>query len=164
LRAEVIVLSTHDLAEAFERNRRIVAGQTADLSHAQSLYQPPFGANCLNWTVGHLVVHRDKTLAILGGESVLDPESFERYNKESEPITGDGPAVMTLAALRSALDETQSRLTAALEATDDDDLTAELQVGERTMPLAARLHFLYFHDTYHAAHVELLAQMAKTES
>jgi uncharacterized damage-inducible protein DinB len=154
------VLSTHELAEAFDRNRRIVISRTADLDHAQSLYQPAFGANCLNWTVGHIVVHRDKVLTILGAETVLDQAVFDRYNKESDPITTDGPHVVRLAELRAALDESQERLATALESTTSEDLTAELQVGDRSMPLAARLHFLYFHDTYHAAHVELLAQMA----
>jgi len=151
------MLKTDDVVRDFERNRQIIHAQCDGLSQDESLIQPPFRGNCLNWTVGHLVVHRDKILRLLGAEGVLDETTFDRYNGESDPITGDGPDVRQLADLLSALDESQARLTTAVAAAD---LEAPNPGGGKFATVGARLHFLYFHDTYHTGQTELLRSLA----
>ena len=47
----------------------VVKQQVDDLTHEDSLLQPPFRGNCLNWVLGHIVVHRDKALVTLGEQS-----------------------------------------------------------------------------------------------
>lgn len=150
------MLTTDDLVRDFERNRRIVHAQCEGLTHADSLLQPPFTANCLNWTVGHLVVHRDKILGVLGADGVLDETTFDRYTSESQPITGDGPEVRDLTVLLDALDETQARIAATLPLAD---MTAPFD-HERFPTVGARIHFYYFHDTYHTGQTELLRALA----
>lgn len=150
------MLTTDDLVRDFERNRRIIHAQCDGLSHADSLLQPPFTANCLNWTIGHLVVHRDKVLGVLGAEGVLDETTFERYTSESQPITGDGPDVRNLAELLDALDESQTRIKAALPSAD---MEAPLD-HERFPTVGSRIRFYYFHDTYHTGQTELLRGLA----
>ena len=54
------------LAEAFERNVSIAQMQAKDLTHEDSLLQPPFRGNCLNWVLGHMLSNRDAILGWLG--------------------------------------------------------------------------------------------------
>lgn len=150
------MITSDELITDFERNRRIVQTQCEGLSHLDSLIQPPFEANCLNWTVGHLVVHRDKILSTLGAEGVLDSATFERYTNESDPVHADGPDIRQLPELLSALDETQTRLAAAIPAADMDAAFDH----ERFKTVGARVRFYYFHDTYHTGQTELLRALA----
>jgi hypothetical protein len=153
------MLTASDLAAAFERNRWVIREQSDGLTHADSVLQPPFRANCLNWVIGHVVAHRDKVLATLGTDPVLTPERAERYGKESNPILEQGEDVVELAALLDLLDETQQRLNDSLRSVTTEDLHAPVSTGTRTVALAERLHFLYFHDTYHTGQTELLRQL-----
>ena len=150
------MLTHDDLITDFERNRRIVQSQCDGLSHEDSLIQPPFAANCLNWTVGHLVVHRDKVLQALGADGVLDEATFQRYTNESDPVTGDGGDVRSLADLLAALDETQTRIAATVPGAD---MEAPFD-HERFKTVGARVRFFYFHDTYHTGQTELLRALA----
>jgi hypothetical protein len=43
------MITTKDLVGGLGRNLDIIKAQTKDLSHADSLLQPPFRGNCLNW-------------------------------------------------------------------------------------------------------------------
>jgi hypothetical protein len=148
------MLTNTDLVRDFERNRRIVHAQCDGLSHEDSLIQPPFAANCLNWTVGHLVIHRHKVLALIGADH--DIQTLDRYDRESDPVTGDGPGVRTLSELLAALDDSQTRLSAALEEADLDAAHDD----DRFPTVGHRARFYYFHDTYHTGQVELLRALA----
>lgn len=150
------MLSRDELVRDFERNRRIVQAQCDGLGHADSLIQPPFAANCLNWTVGHLVVHRDKALQTMGAEPVLDPQTFSRYTNESDPVLTDGPDVRKLEELLAALDDTQRRLAEVIPTADLDADSGH----ERQPTVGQRVRFLYFHDTYHTGQTELLRALA----
>ena len=117
------------------------------------------GVNCLNWVLGHCADGRDRVLAMLG-EAPLLGEAGARYRRESDPITGDGPEVLPLERLLVVLAEGQERIGAALAARPDEALGEEEQVGERTLTLLERLHFAYFHETYHVGQTELLRALA----
>jgi uncharacterized damage-inducible protein DinB len=145
-----------DLISDFERNRRILHSQTEGLTHADSLLQPS-GANCLNWTIGHIVVHRDKVIEACGGEPILAVGQVDRYTNESDPITEEGPDVVPLVTLMDQLDQTQERLAQVVA---DADLDAIQTVNERDVPLWKRVHFWYFHDTYHTGQTEMLRGLA----
>ena len=146
------------LAKAFKRNMLIIEAQTKDLTHQDSLVQVP-GVNCLNWVLGHLADGRDQVLAMLR-EAPLLAGAGARYRRESDPITGDGPEVLPLERLLAVLEEGQERISAALAARSDEALGEEQQLGERTLTLLERLHFAYFHDTYHTGQTELLRALA----
>ena len=147
------------LAKAYARNLRIIEAQTAGLSHQDSLVQAPYNINCLNWVLGHLADGRDQVLAMLGEAPALGEESA-RYRRESDPVTGDGPGVIPLERLLAVLKEGQERIAAALFALPDEALGEEQPVGERRLTLEERLHFAYFHDTYHTGQTELLRGVA----
>ncbi|HUU62167.1 MAG TPA: DinB family protein, partial [Acidimicrobiia bacterium] len=76
------------------------------------------------------------------------------------PVTGDGPGVIPLGRLLAALQEGQERISAALAALPEEALGEEQTVGDRRLTLEERLHFAYFHDTYHTGQTELLRAAA----
>lgn len=145
-----------DTIRDFERNRRILHEMANGLDHAQSLLQPPAG-NCFNWVLGHIVVHRDKVIRACGGEPVMGEALTARYENESDPVTADGDDVASFATLLDLLDRSQEKLATAVA---DADLGELQTVGERDVPLWKRVHFWYFHDTYHAGQTELLRGLA----
>jgi hypothetical protein len=145
-----------DMIRDFDRNRRLLHSMADGLDHELSLLQPPAG-NCFNWVLGHIVVHRDKVIDACGGEPVMTAAQTARYESESDPITADGDDVESFSTLLDLLDASQERLA---EAVAGADLEALQTVGERDVPLWKRVHFWYFHDTYHAGQTELLRGLA----
>ena len=153
------MLTPADLSRAYRRNTNIVVSQAEGLSHEDSLLQTPWRVNCFNWTVGHLVAGRNSALAVLGAERVGDADLLKRYETESEPIAGDGPGVLQFAELLGMVAVATDRLEAALAPVTEEWLAEEIAVGSRTQTRAYRLHFLYFHDTYHTGQTEILRQV-----
>jgi uncharacterized damage-inducible protein DinB len=148
------------LASAFERNLRIVKAQTEGLSHEDSLAQSPYNINCLNWVVGHIVQSRDVLLGVLGLPVELTPEQFSRYERESDPVTEDGPDVVRLGDLLAAMERQQAALAEVLASMSVADLQAPHTWGDAEMTLLKRVHFQYFHDSYHTGQTDLLRQIS----
>jgi len=153
------MITNTQMAEAFGRNLSIVQSQSEGLSHADSLRQPPFRGNCLNWVLGHMAESRDSILGALG-EAPSSGKAVARYARESEPITADDAGALPLDELLRLLVASQEALAAALGRATPDDLARELKVGPRTTTVGARVFFLYFHETYHVGQTELLRQLA----
>lgn len=153
------MIGPHDLVGAFARNVAVVKSQAAGLSHAESLIQPPFRGNCLNWVIGHLVTNRDDVLATLDQPPVLGAAGAP-YRRESEPLRAAESGVLPLADLLALLEQAQEGIAAALGPLDETTLAREVVVGERTTTVARRTFFLYFHETYHVGQTELLRQLA----
>ena len=153
------MLSAAKLARDYKRNASIIEWQTDGLSHADSLIQTPYRINCLNWVLGHIAEGRDGVLEMIGTDRVADPGELDRYLRESEPILEDGPGVVPLERLLQIISATQERLEVALGGLSEEELAVETTGDERTMTLADRVHFAYFHDTYHTGQTELLRQI-----
>ena len=151
------------LANAFALNLNIIRMQTEGLTHEDSLLQPPFRGNCLNWVLGHIAVNRNRVLQVLGEELILSEEEAVRYQAGSEPVTGDEEGPLTLIMLCAALERAQEGIAAGLQRITPEELTTEIEVGEHTMTHGQRLFSLYFHETYHTGQTELLRQLAGTD-
>ena len=63
------MIDSKQLAKAFRRNTAILKMQIAELSHEDSLLQTPYNTNCLNWTLGHILVYRDRAITSAGGSA-----------------------------------------------------------------------------------------------
>jgi hypothetical protein len=50
------------LAEYYGLTYRVIKRQLDGVSHEESLVQPPFRGNCLNWVLGHIVCSRAEVL------------------------------------------------------------------------------------------------------
>ena len=154
------MITPQQLSDAYALNLRVVEMQLNGLSHADTLILTPYNINTLNWVLGHMAVYRDIVLDLLGETPELTPEETERYKRESEPITADGADVMPLERILKALRGGQERISARLPHLTSEELERPIQLRERTTTVAARLHWYYFHDTYHTGQTDLLRQVA----
>jgi hypothetical protein len=154
------MIDAKQLAKAFGRNTAILKMQTAGLTHEESLLQTAYGVNCLNWTVGHILVYRDRVVSSVGGEPQFPNGELNRYQRESEPIVEDGPGVLALERLVAGIGSSQEAIDAVVAALTDEEFSEQSEIDGRMVSLSRRLHFDYFHDTYHTGQTEILRQVA----
>jgi uncharacterized damage-inducible protein DinB len=147
------------LIQSFDLTRRVIHMQTEGLTHADSLVQPPFRGNCLNWVLGHILVGRNQVLTILGEPQIWDEAEAARYRSGSEPVTGEEQA-LSLKRLLADLDHSQERIAAALELVSPASLAEPVESGERERSRGQAVAFLHWHETYHTGQLELLRQLA----
>lgn len=149
------------LIDGLARNVEIIKSQTTGLSHADSLVQLPFRANCLNWILGHLVANRYTVLKLLGVDVSHEWQAIKRYVYDSEPVTGDGPGVLQLSELLDMLAQAQARLARRVADMSEEDLAQPAApYGDHTMPAEEWILFFFFHDAYHTGQTEILRQAA----
>lgn len=141
------------------RGQWVIDRQTDGLSHEDSLLQPPFRGNCLNWVLGHLAVHRGLMLEALGEANPVPQDLRQAYGPESSPILSASDAPYRLDQLVDLLRQLKEAFDQALEQRPAADLTAVID-AERGTTLGARLSFLLWHDAYHVGQTELLRQLA----
>jgi uncharacterized damage-inducible protein DinB len=153
------MITTNDLTESFARNANIIKLQTKDLTHEDSLFQPPFRGNCLNWVLGHIAENRDHILELLGEPPQMG--ALARYKRGSEPLTAADSGTLRLDELLAWIDRAQARLAAAIARMDDAAWAREITAGNnRKTTVGQRVFFLYFHETYHVGQTELFRQLA----
>ena len=58
---------------------RAIKMQIEGLTHADSMKQLPFPANCMNWNIGHIMVYREQYLGVIDGVSSADSAEFAIY-------------------------------------------------------------------------------------
>ena len=158
------MISIHNLSDFYARNLEIIKMQTEGLSHTDSLIQLPFRSNCLNWVVGHVLANRCNILALLGAEDLRPQVDLDHYERESDPILGDGEGVLPLEELIHHLEESQIRLAAALKKESEESLQRLAPYRDRPeREVGYWLFFLYFHDSYHVGQTEILRQAASKD-
>ena len=150
------------LIQSFGVTHQIIKMQTDGLTNGDSLLQPPFRGNCLNWVLGHIIVGRNNALELLGEEPVWTEQEASFYRSGSEPITA-GRQGLPLDQLLDDLTLSQQRIAAALERTSPEELAAEVESRGSERPLGQALSGLHWHETYHTGQLELLRQLAGTD-
>jgi uncharacterized damage-inducible protein DinB len=154
------MITTEDLVSGLGRNLDIIKAQTKDLSNADSLVQPPFRGNCLNWVLGHIVDTRNGMLQSLGEAPILSAAQSARYGYGSEPVCGEEEGILELGQLLAALESAQKGIAAKLQAVAEDELATEVESFLGTTTLAQLLFFSYWHESYHVGQTEMLRQLA----
>jgi len=154
------MITIADFARLLQMENQIIHEQTKDLSQADTLLQPQPGGNCMNWVLGHTLDNQVIILELLGGKSPVSSESLERYQRGSDPVTGDGQGVWPLEELLSGHDRVQEAMNARLQEMNEEDFMREVKWGERMVSLGWRVFFYYFHFTYHVGQLELLRNLA----
>lgn len=147
-------MDTESLVYLVNFNAQAMGLNLDGLTHEDSLVQPPSG-NCINWMLGHLLVHRSRMLETLG-ETAPIPDELKRYDRGSEPIIGDGPDVLPLERLRDELAGTQERVLAAIRKAGDEGLAKPAGKGT----VGQRLLMLSMHEAYHTGQVGLVRRIA----
>jgi uncharacterized damage-inducible protein DinB len=135
----------------------MIEKQIDGISHKDSLLQPPFRGNCLNWVIGHMAFSRDGMIKAMGGQPVLDKNGKDIYDRGSDPIT-NGEQALPLETLVDALKEAATRLKDLLGKTSIEELAIDPQV-EGFETLGFLIGFLLWHETYHTGQLEYLRQL-----
>lgn len=147
------------LSQSFRTTHRIIHLQTGGLAHADSLLQPPFRGNCLNWVLGHIVAGRSTVLKLLGKTAIWHEKDLVRYKSGSAPIIRDEQA-LPLDKLLQDLDRSQQQIMAALEQTTPEALAAIVPFRGGELPVGQAVAGQHWHETYHTGQLELLRQLA----
>src|SRR4051812_38758455 len=153
-------MDAETLRHMFSFETRALGANLDGFTEEEALAQPPGGGNCVNWIVGHIIMHRNHMLRALGREPAWDAESDARYDRGSPPVTG-AEGALPLAALAGALVRSRDAVLAALAATTDQQLApapAEAS-GSATGPIGRRLALLMVHEGYHAGQVGTLRRI-----
>jgi len=159
LSKEDAMIDREMLINAFAFNLSIVKRETAGLGHADSLVQPPFQTNCLNWTMGHLAENRDLILRTLGRPPVFSEAQVARYGYGSQPVTCQGADVVPFEDLLAAFERAQEEIAQGLREVTPEALAQKTKFAGRDMTVGGQIFFLYFHETYHAGQLEMLREM-----
>jgi uncharacterized damage-inducible protein DinB len=147
------------LIDLLQFNHEIIHLQLKDITHAESLLQPPFRGNCMNWVIGHILDVRQGWLNLLGLPGILTEDEQKVYGYGSEPITTVAQA-SHLDSLVKRLDESLVTLVDKLENITQADLDHEVEIWRGPLPLAQALSFMQWHEAYHTGQLELLRQLA----
>ncbi len=156
----MLMLTADNLIAMYARNLYFIKANTAGLSHADSLTQPPVPGNCINWVVGHIVLYRNRVLKILGKPPVFDEVTTTRYARDSKPVLGDESGIGILEDMLDALEESQEQIAVAMKSLSPDDAQKAWTFGEFNMTAAEWMLFLLRHEAYHTGNLELLREVA----
>ncbi len=139
-------------ADTYDAIKRQMEG----ITHTDSVQQPPFDGNCINWTLGHVVVARCNFLMMLDVPSIWGMDKCRRYIPGSAPVT-DAEDAVPFDSLLADLDRTQDQLITALSCVSAEDLRAiknDRSIGEHLISYHA-------HESYHLGQLELLRQLLR---
>ena len=148
------------MADQYAFSLRNLHLQTNGLTHADSLIQLPFRGNCMNWTLGHLLLCREELFDILSAPRVFPPDTFARYDSGTAPIIDDSPEIIRLERMLEMLDQQAPHLTALIANTTEEKYADTVQVGKNTRKIAQRVLFYFFHEANHVGELSILRQLA----
>jgi hypothetical protein len=147
------------LIQSYATNHWLIGVLTEGLTHDDSLVQPPYEGNCLNWVLGHILSGRHTAMKLVGAVPVWRQEEIDIYKTGSPPITSSDQAV-PLEKLVSDLDQSQVTIAAALGKKSEAELLEEAETDRGIKPITQHLAELHWHETYHVGQLELLRDFA----
>jgi DinB superfamily len=151
--------TAENISSTFESNHWLINNLIDGLNHEDSLVQPPFEANCINWVVGHIIRGRNTALTLLKAEPIFSDDLVARFKTGSPPVTGEDDAV-SFEKLVNDLNTSQERITAALADISPEALAEHKTTERGEKPVGAHLSGLAWHETYHTGQLEFLRSLA----
>ena len=142
----------------FELNQRIIRLQTEGITHQESLIQPPFRGNCLNWVLGHIVENRNNILEVMGLEKIWGNEKCDLYKRGSNPINPDSECI-NFENLMGDLEISLESLLPHLQSLPIEFFNLENKPENIRNTRLDKLIFFLWHETYHTGQLELLRQL-----
>ena len=136
---------------------KILAANTAGLSHDDSLVAPTGGGNCANWVIGHLVKARNDHVAQLGHARPFPPSRFERYGNGKPPL--DQGEALPFEELNRSFAALHEPLVAALRAATPEALDTPVPnspTGNPDETVGSFAAAIAFHEGYHLGQLALL--------
>ena len=141
----------------YDFNHAAITRNCDGLTHADSLFVPPNGGNCANWVLGHILANRSFILELVKEQPLWGEADGELYSMNSKPL--DRARARPFESMLADLELTQERLRRGLENLSAKELDLKHEEGA-TRPRGAQLHFMHFHEAYHAGQLGLLRRMA----
>lgn len=142
-----------NISGMFKFNTDIVNKAIAEVEPEHWFKKPGDDSNHLMWVMGHLVVHRARTLKTLGVEydnpwATIFARGAERLADEEYPSTEE---------MREAWEQVSNRLSAALQNPTAEVLAKDPPKGPTfDGKTSGSVAFLAFHDTYHVGQISYL--------
>lgn len=145
------------LLKTFQSNLWLARRTLEGLNQAESLLQPPFKTNNLNWIVGHLVSGRQRALQTLDHPGVWSEAEHAMYNTGSAPITSTNaiPLEVLSGYLVLAQDALDERLPGCQVEFLSEVVATPFGEQERWQYLSG----LAWHETYHMGQLDFLRAM-----
>lgn len=152
------MIPAEQIRGTFESNHALAERLSADITEMEALAKPGFGANSMNWILGHIVNARAEALAQLDTAFTWEVDESGLYRTGASPLIPGSER--PLLYLLKRLQEAQALLDGALQAAPDEYLrgVVETRFGDR--PRWEHLAGLAWHETYHVGQLELLRQFA----
>jgi uncharacterized damage-inducible protein DinB len=147
------------LTRLFNNNHQILLQQVKDITQEESLLQPPFRGNCLNWVVGHILGVYGECLEVMGMTGTQNEAEVKTYGYGSEALT-DCAKAGELPELLHRLDEGLERITLQLASMSAGELEREVTIWLGPVSLIEALFVMQWHASYHTGQLELLRQLA----
>jgi len=143
-----------NVAGMFKANTDIVGKAIADVKPEHWFRKPGEDSNHLMWVIGHLVVHRGRTLNILGAD--WDTPWASLFARGAERV--DDTAYPSVEEMRNAWKQVSDELAATLRAAPADVLMKDAPKGPPSFDgkVSGTVAFFAFHDTYHVGQISYL--------
>ena len=146
------------LIKMFGYNAELVNKQTKGMTHAESLLQLPFEANCFNWILGHIISSRTFALKFVGKEPIWSDEQRTSYKHGSPNVVEDGEGVFHIDKLVSAFNLSQQRLLSGLEQMSYDEMCR--LSGYRDNTIGDSMAYFQFHEAHHVGQLLYIAPIS----
>ena len=159
---QMMTEKAESIQKDYTGNTWLINKLTEGVTHAESVLQPPFPANCLNWILGHILSRRNTALTLLQAKPFWDESTLTLYKTGSAPITNEQEG-HHWDDLLTDLTESQQRLEAALQASTAEVLYRIAETDRGTKPVWEHLEGLHWHETYHMGQLEILRAMALSQ-
>jgi hypothetical protein len=145
------------LCKLFCYNFALIQEQIQDVTHEQSLVAPPFGGNCINWLVGHIISSRMRALSLIGKPVFWSDAQRAPYRSGSAAITATTVGIIPFSQLFHDLNQSQQYLLNGLEQLQYDDLCQPSGYQDNT--IGDSLAYYHFHEAHHAGQIVYLAPL-----
>lgn len=130
------------------------------ITHDESLIQPPFTGNCINWVLGHILVFRHFMLRYIEQPDLFTKEEIALYNINSAPITSAASPHLHFDRLLTDLEQSQKTLLTVLPALATDYMSALINPEK---PTRGTKHEAFvtncIHESMHVGQVEQLREV-----
>ncbi|MGD8396332.1 MAG: DinB family protein [Candidatus Eiseniibacteriota bacterium] len=152
------------LAKQFTFSQLVIDRNTDGMTQADSLIRPQPGGNCVNWILGHILVHRNAIHRLVGAGPAVGETESASYQRGAPPLPADGAGALEIATLLEHLRQSHQTLLQRLEALVPDALARQVEGptgGQETVAIALAL--LQFHESYHAGQLGILRRLTGKE-
>ena len=149
-------MSTASLVTLYQFAHTTITRNLDSVTESEALVRPEDGGNCINWIVGHLLLHRDRVHDLLGLPAAWSQElgPSDLYRRGATGIMSE--TAVPLATMRAELTRSQEAVLERLPRLSAQRLAER---ATNTMTVEERLAFFGVHEGYHAGQVGLLRRL-----